>query len=304
MKRKIFICICGFVLILGAVASSALFKLQYINDFQILNIASLDEKQNSILYSNSSLTSQTVELGIYYSETQYGQLEKVISQNNEFSFPYSNDSKIELWVESDLQDSDIVRFFYCKNDDYKYVEISNINNLREIDITSILTSVGTYQFFAVLNGDLSGENINIYKINIQKSADVEFNPTITYEEIIGNPGEINKYKLTLQNLGQTGYDVDELTILWYIVEDNNEYLSAIGNGALYTPLTQGRFTVRANVMLNGVSILEQISRPEIEILARANNSANVLMYVLIVVGVLSIGLVVSIVIKVKSEKVW
>ena len=44
--------------------------------------------------------------------------------------------------------------------------------------------------------------------------------------------------------------------------------------------------------------------PEIEILARSNNTANVLMYVLIVVGVLTAGLIISIVVKVKSEKVW
>ncbi len=304
MKRKIFICVCGLIVALSSFAIAMMFSINSNFALQTLSSPQNSENQNNFLSNGNGQTVEGVELGVYYSETSYGNLEKVLSQTNKFTFVYTKDARFELRVESELQPTDSIKFYYCKNQDFKYVEIPNINNFPEMEVTNILTSVGTYQFFAVLNDNLSGENINLYEIEITKSTETEFNPTITYEEIIGNPGEINKYKFILQNLNETGYDIDDLTILWYIVEDNTEYLIATGNSALYTPLTQGRFTVRANVLLNSIPILDQSSKPEMEILARSNNSANVLMYVLIVVGVLSVGLAISIVIKIKSEKVW
>ena len=88
------------------------------------------------------------------------------------------------------------------------------------------------------------------------------------------------------------------------MEGDSSYLVRSGNHVIYQPEQEGRFTIRADVLSNGVSILGSTRMPEVEILARSNNTANVLMYVLIVVGVLTVGLVISIVVKVKSEKVW
>lgn len=250
-------------------------------------------------------TITTVELALYWG-TSVSNMQYVTPQsNNYYEFPFNAEDVFELRVETSLSATDRVQFFYYKEGNYKYMEIENKENARTIDITNLLKSVGTLKFFAKLNNNLVGEN-NVYTINITPAPESTVSFDITYEEIIGSSGGMNSYRLILTNNAgnSSGFDIENLTILWYVVDGNNSYLIRSGNYALYTPDQEGRFTIKADALSNGVSIFTSTSQPETEILARSNNSANVLMYVLIVVGVLSVGLAISIIIKVKSEKVW
>lgn len=256
--------------------------------------------------SGDEVVEGEVELALYWAEDSSTEPRFVAPEaGNYYEFEYNMTDVFELRVYSQIESTDRVQFYYYKDGNYKYIEIPNEDNSRSIDISTILKSVGTFKFFAKINNNLIGEN-NIYTINIINSPESSLVVGISYEEIIGEAGTMNSYRLILSNTGSTtsGFNLDDLTILWYIVEGDSAYLVRSGNYATYTPEAEGRFTIRADVLSNGVSILGTSRMPEVEILARSNNSANVLMYVLIVVGVLSVGLVISIVIKVKSEKVW
>ena len=305
MKRKFLFYICSLMLVLGlafgmAFISHASASAQQIQQEEQVLSNGLENQDED------TTTEGEVELALYWASSPETEPVFVAPESgNYYKFVYNMTDVFELRVYSQLDSTDKVQFYYYKDGNYKYIEIPNEENLRSIDISSLIKSVGTYKFFAKVNNNLIGEN-NIYTINIISSPETSLNLGITYEEIIGEAGTMNSYRLILTNTGSnnSGYNLDNLTILWYIVEGDNSYLVRSGNYVTYTPESEGRFTIKADVLLNGVSILGGTRAPEVEILARSNNSANVLMYVLIVVGVLTVGLVISIVIKVKSEKVW
>ena len=291
MKRKLICLLSSFVLVFAFVLSFGALS------FTRADISSMQEP---------SYAPGEVELALYRASDSSSEPQFVAPlDGNFYEFEYSMTDVFELRVYSQIEDTDRVQFYYFTDGNYKYIEIPNEENARSIDISSLLKSVGTYRFFAKINNNLIGEN-NIYTINIINSPESSLNVAITYEEIIGDAGTMNSYRLILSNNGSTssGFNLDNLTILWYVVEGDSSYLVRSGNHVIYQPEQEGRFTIRADVLSNGVSILGTTRMPEIEILARSNNTANVLMYVLIVVGVLTVGLIISIVIKVKSEKVW
>lgn len=291
MKRKLICLLSSFVLVFAFVLSFGALS------FTRAEIISMQEP---------SYAPGEVELALYRASDSFSEPQFVAPlDGNFYEFEYNMTDVFELRVYSQIEATDRVQFYYFTDGNYKYIEIPNEENARSIDISSLLKSVGTYRFFAKINNNLIGEN-NIYTINIINSPESSLNVAITYEEIIGDAGTMNSYRLILSNNGSTssGFNLDNLTILWYVVEGDSSYLVRSGNHVIYQPEQEGRFTIRADVLSNGVSILGSTRMPEVEILARSNNTANVLMYVLIVVGVLTIGLVISIVVKVKSEKVW
>lgn len=288
MKRKLICLLSSFVLVFAFVLSFGALS------FTRAEISSMQEP---------SYAPGEVELGLYRS-TGSSEMQYISPQEgNIYILDFDLSVEYELRVQSQLLDDDEVKFYYFTDGNYKYIEIPDTDNDRVVDITTLLSSSGTYKFFAKINNNLIGEN-NIYTIKILTKAMLNVN--ITYEEIIGEAGSMNHYRLILNNIGgnSSGYDLNNLTILWYI----NGSLSPArqGNYAEYIPEEEGRFSVTVDVLDGqGMTLFSQENiPPEIEILARSNNTANVLMYVLIVVGVLTVGLVISIVIKVKSEKVW
>lgn len=253
----------------------------------------------------SQVTSVELEILMATSETSSPSV-ATPSGTRKYTFKFNKNYVYTLRSKTNLQASDVLQFFYFKQGNSKYIEIPNASNLREINISSILKSVGEYKFFAKVNGHLVATD-KIYTVQIERSDSEDLHIQLTANEIIGESGGMNSYRLSVQNLNENaGIDLDELTILWYLIDGDNTYLIRSGNNVVYTPTSEGREKIKVDILHNGVSILspENANNATISIVARSNNSVNVLIWVLAVVGVLSIGLTISIVVKVKSERVW
>lgn len=253
----------------------------------------------------SQATSVELEILMATSETSSPTL-VTPSGTRKYSFKFNKNYVYTLRAKTSLQSSDVLQFFYFKQGNSKYIEIPNASNLREINISSILKSVGEYKFFAKVNGHLVSTD-KIYTVQVERSDSEKIKIQISANEIIGESGGMNSYRLSVQNLNENaGIDLDNLTILWYLIDGDNTYLIRSGNNVIYTPTSEGREKIKVDILQNGVSLLspENANDATVSIVARSNNSVNVLIWVLAVVGVLSIGLTISIVVKVKSERVW
>ena len=253
--------------------------------------------------SNQAYADEVVELRLLKSSS-YNQTPVMQPAGNNFTFAYDVNDIFTLKLVNTLNSGDSIQYYYYKEGDFKYTKIPAGDTQTEVVITNYLKSIGSYKFFAKLNNQLSSQN-NIYTINITQGLMQDLNLTVRCDEVAGESGQMNSYRLTLlNNEEQTGFNIDNVQVLWYLDTGAEEVLVRSGNSVLFKPLMEGKTKIKVTLLQNGTNLLEEADRPVLDFMARKNNSADILWYVLGAVGLMTIGLVISIVVKIKNEKVW
>ena len=218
----------------------------------------------------------------------------------------------------DFQIGDKVVYMVIAPNTQKYYPLFQGTDNAVIDITSnniglkaevrikplnYFVNVGTYTVLATIIHNGEQFSTNYIDIEIDLPAESNYQLQISYQEIKGNQNELSTYYLSAKIfLNSEQINADNMLISWYL-QNNNEPFRRMNSDFEWKPEEPGIYTISAKIegLASGLTIE---SKNPIVITAVYNNSSTIFMWIGIIVGVAVLGLVVVIIIKVKSEKVW
>lgn len=254
---------------------------------------------------------------------EYSDYEQIEPADYDYEITYASGTSyiLKLWGEvggesrailrSDYDAGQSISFYYVRSgNDLKYIKLDTLTinadgsaswesgsslSTTEIylPISGNLLNVGTYRFFAVLEG--VGTSYNICEIRLNPPETLRIS-SIEMQEERGAPGELSAY--TFAVILQDSYGLDP-EIVWEIDGEVVGYGSRLES---YVPTEQGAHRVTAKLVINGV--VSENSAYSTSFNATQNNTIVIIIGCGVFVLLLIIALVVTIVVKIRRERIW
>ncbi|MDD4816146.1 MAG: hypothetical protein PHQ62_03320 [Clostridia bacterium] len=179
----------------------------------------------------------------------------------------------------------------------------NINTASEIILKpSILGEPATYKIMATVQDASTGYLLIASPITFELCKPEDITLSISYEILNSQSGEINTYRL-IATLKYNGYVIDPTAyeIRWYLANMENNVPFANRTNFEWTPPELGTYTIRAEV--DGTSSVIN-SGNVLSLLVVYGNTFTLIVAVSAIALLMTAGVIISTVIKVKKERVW
>lgn len=234
-------------------------------------------------------------------------------------FPYSeyeNDPdnfSITLTVDYNFEVGDTITYYYLKTDSnslkYQAVEaikvVTSENRLTAGDIKVYpytWEGIGSYNIFARIWDDSKGIDVRADSITLvlEKPLASNLKLKILKPEIIqGESNELKTYFLQAEvKLNDKPFNSGDYVINWYVIDQGNQIIGSNISAIFWKPTEAGNYTIFAEIKGAGVR------SPEITIVVNYNQTEIILFSILGIVVVMTLFVIVTTIIKVKSERVW